>query len=88
MSKTHYVAVYTDSDCMIGCAHKHKTVTAAAACISHAGGYVVALTRKKYRELSDEEEAEFQKAMYGREGFIRRDALYFAFIRVKISGIP
>jgi len=37
----------------------------AAACISEPGGYVVAVRRGKYFPLTDAEEAEFQKLMYG-----------------------
>jgi hypothetical protein len=63
----YYEAVYTDSGtCLIGCGHKHQNIVTATACISHAGGYVVGVNRwGKFRELSDREEAEFQKAMRG-----------------------
>ncbi|MBV9179784.1 MAG: hypothetical protein JO356_00610 [Acidobacteria bacterium] len=60
----YFVAVYTDSSCMVGCDHKHENVTAAAACIPQAGGYVVAVRHGKvYQQLTAAEEAEFQRAM-------------------------
>jgi Holliday junction resolvasome RuvABC endonuclease subunit len=61
----YYEAVYTDSDCLIGCGHKHQNVATATACISQAGGYVVAVHRRKYTPLNEAEESEFQKAMFG-----------------------
>jgi hypothetical protein len=62
----HYEAVYTDSGCcMLGCEHKHKTVTTATNCISEPGGFVVRVSRNKYCELNEAEEAEFQRATYG-----------------------
>jgi hypothetical protein len=67
MGKRHFVAVHTDSDCLVGCDHRHPNVTTATACISQAGGYVVAVRRRKLLQLTEREEAEFQKAMYGRE---------------------
>lgn len=75
MSKRHFVAVHTDSDCIIGCEHKHPTVTHATACISQPAGYVVAVRRRKFFPLTEAEEAEFQKAMYGErdEGTRRPD---------------
>ncbi len=63
----HFVAVHTDSGCLLGCNHKHANVTTATACISQSGGYVVAVRRGKILQLTGAEEAEFQKAMYGRE---------------------
>ena len=66
MGKRYFVAVSTDSGtCLVGCNHKHQNVTTAAACISELGGYVVAVRRGKYFPLTDAEEAEFQKLMYG-----------------------
>ena len=65
MGKRHFVAVYTDSELLIGCTHKHQNVTTAAACISQPGGYVVAVRRRKYLSLTQAEEAEFEEAMYG-----------------------
>jgi hypothetical protein len=61
----YYFAAFTDSGCVLGCPHKHQTVSAAAACISEAGGYVVAVENDVTRALTDEEEEEFQHAMYG-----------------------
>jgi hypothetical protein len=66
MSKRYYVAVQTDSGCICGCKHKHQNVTTATACISEPGGYVVAIRRGKTLRLTEAEEAEFQRAMYGR----------------------
>lgn len=66
MGKRQFVAVYTDSGCLLGCEHKHQNVTTAAACISQPGGYVVAVRRRKYLPLTEAEEAEFQQAMFGR----------------------
>jgi len=67
MEKRHYAAVHTDSGCcLLGCDHKHQNVMTAAACISEAGGYVVAVCRGKYLPLTKEEDAEFQRLMYGR----------------------
>jgi hypothetical protein len=66
MGKRYYVAVHTDSDCMCGCHHRHPNVTTATACISEAGGYAVAVRRGKTLQLTEAEESEFQKAMYGR----------------------
>lgn len=62
---THYYAAFTDTDCIIGCEHKHKTVLSATACIQAAGGYVVAVTRGRPRALNQKEEALFQKALSG-----------------------
>jgi hypothetical protein len=66
MGKRHFVAVYTDSGCMVACDHKHPNVTTATACISQPGGYVVAVRRRKFEVLTDAEETEFQTLMYGR----------------------
>ena len=60
-----YFAAWTDSGCLLGCDHEHQTVTSAAACISCAAGYVIAIERSVLRALTDAEEAEFQRAMYG-----------------------
>jgi len=67
MGKRHFVAVHTDSGCILGCDHKHQNIATATACISEPGGYVVAVRRGKYLPLTDLEEAEFQNAMFGRE---------------------
>jgi hypothetical protein len=66
MGKRYYVAAHTDSDCVCCCNHKHPNVSTATACISEAGGYVVAVRRRRMLQLTGAEEAEFQKAMYGR----------------------
>ncbi len=66
MGKRYYVAVHTDSDCVCCCNHKHPNVSTATACISDPGGYVVAIRRRKMLQLTETEEVEFQKAMYGR----------------------
>ena len=62
-----YFAAWTDSECLLGCNHQHETVISATACISDAGGYVVAVENAELRALTDKEEAEFQHAMYGRD---------------------
>ncbi len=58
----YYLAAWTDSGCLRGCDHEHQTVLEAVACISCAGGYVIAVENKVYRALNDAEEAEFQAA--------------------------
>jgi hypothetical protein len=65
MGSTFYFSAWTDSGCLLGCSHEHQTVTSAAACISCAGGYVVAVEKGVLRALTDAEEVEFQNAMYG-----------------------
>jgi hypothetical protein len=65
--RTYYVAAYTDSGCLCGCDHRHPNVMTATACISQAGGYVIAVRNRKYRALNAAEEAEFQEALYGRK---------------------
>ncbi len=65
MGKRHFVAVYTDSGCILGCDHKHQNVATATACVSQPGGYIVAVRRRKYLPLTDGEEAEFQRLMFG-----------------------
>jgi hypothetical protein len=65
MDNIYYFGAWTDSLCLLGCSHEHKTVLSAAACISTAGGYVVAVEKGVLRALTDAEEAEFQQAMYG-----------------------
>ncbi len=64
MKKVHYFAAWTDSEIFLGCDPEHPTVASAVACINVAGGYVVAV-ETYFRELNDEEEAEFQLARYG-----------------------
>ena len=65
MSSTFYFSAWTDSGCLLGCPHEHQTVTSAVACISCAGGYVIAVEKGGLRALTDLEEVEFKKAMYG-----------------------
>jgi hypothetical protein len=67
MESVFYFAAWTDSGCLLGCDHQHRTVTSATACINTAGGYVVAVESRfgLLRELTDAEEAEFQLAKYG-----------------------
>lgn len=65
MSSIYYFSAWTDSGCLLGCEHEHETVTSAVACISCAGGYVLAVEKGVQRMLSDEEQAEFQTAMFG-----------------------
>jgi hypothetical protein len=60
----YYYAAYTDSHCIIGCQHQHATVISAVACVSAAGGYVIAVENNVNRQLNDAEELIFQKAMY------------------------
>jgi hypothetical protein len=64
MTKIYYFAAWTDSGCLLGCDHEHRTVISATACINVAGGYVVAV-ETRLRELNETEEAEFQLAKYG-----------------------
>jgi len=73
MGNRHFVAVHTDSGCILGCDHKHQNIATAAACISEPGGYIVAVRRGKYLPLTDLEEAEFQEAMFGHEKQQYRD---------------
>jgi hypothetical protein len=65
MGSTFYFSAWTDSGCLLGCDHEHQTVTSATACISCAGGYVIAVEKGVLRALTDAEEVEFQRAMYG-----------------------
>jgi hypothetical protein len=92
MGKRYFVAVHTDSDCLVGCDHKHANVTTATACISQAGGYVVAVRRGKFCQLTEAEEAEFQRVMYSCEERKAKNMFLAAFPRgasVKVSvGLP
>jgi len=89
MKKLHYFAASTDSGCLLDCEHEHQTVTSAAACISTARGYVVAVENDKYRALNDAEEAEFQRAMYGTETVEAKAQTLLiqvsAFIRIQVE---
>jgi hypothetical protein len=62
----YYFAASTDSGCILGCTHEHKTVSAAVACISSPYGYVIGVENGALRSLTEEEEVEFEHAMYGR----------------------
>jgi hypothetical protein len=75
-AKKYYESVFTDSGtCMIGCGHRHQNITTATACISQPGGYIVGVNRwGKFRQLNDEEEAEFRKAKFGQEETHRNSA--------------
>ena len=65
MKDIYYFAAYKDSGCLLGCDHLHRTLNSAVACISVAGGYVVAVEDQVLRELNEVEERQFQLAMYG-----------------------
>jgi hypothetical protein len=60
MQSRYYFAVWTECGVLLGCQHKHKTVIEAVSCISHAGGYVVAVENGLRRALDDEEKKHFQ----------------------------
>ena len=79
-----YFAAWTDSGCLLGCSHEHKTVTSAVACISCAGGYVVAVEGGALRELNSKEEAEFQYANYGFESERRKAGAVVPMIPAKV----
>jgi hypothetical protein len=65
MKDLYYFAAWTDSGCLLGCDHQHKTIASAVCCIMSAGGYVIAVENGNLRQLNEVEEAEFQQAMYG-----------------------
>ncbi|HWY56578.1 MAG TPA: hypothetical protein VNZ03_19085 [Terriglobales bacterium] len=67
MHSTSYFSAWTDSGCLLGCFHEHPTVASAVACISYAGGYVIAVEKGVLRALNDAEDKEFRKAVYGSE---------------------
>lgn len=65
MNSIYYFAAWTDSGFLLGCDHEHQTVTEAVDCISsisNAGSYVAAVENNVLRALTDDEEAEFQRA--------------------------
>lgn len=65
MNSIYYFAAWTDSGFLLGCDHEHQTVTETVDCISsisNAGSYVVAVENNVLRALTDDEEAEFQRA--------------------------
>jgi hypothetical protein len=74
MRSIYYFSAWTDSGCFMGCEHQHSTVTSAVACISRAGGYVLALEKGVQRTLNDKEQAEFQTAVFGSKAESARDA--------------
>jgi len=73
MSSIYYFSAWTDSGCLMGCEHEHLTVTSAVACISCAGGYVLALEKGVQRTLNDAEQAEFHTAMFGSDAKSAQD---------------
>ena len=84
MSNVYYFAAYTDRGCLVGCDHEHATVVSATACISCARGYPIAVDNGVLRALNDDEEAEFQEAMYGSEEVVQRDSpKYSLLVRVR-----
>jgi hypothetical protein len=78
----YYLAAYADSDShgVVGCEHRHQTTCSAAACISKAGGYVVAIDDGKLRALTESEEAQVQAAMCGTPEPKQRNLLDHLFI--------
>jgi hypothetical protein len=62
MNTIYYFAAWMDSGFLLGCDHEHQTVPEAVACISCTGGYVIAVENRVLRALTDDEEAEFQRA--------------------------
>jgi hypothetical protein len=65
MKATYYLASYAEGKFLVTCSHAHLAVHSAVACISTAGGYVVAVEDGLLRALTDAEEVEFQKAVRG-----------------------
>ena len=89
MKDIYYFAAYTDSGCLLGCDHHHRTVCSAAACISSPGGYVIAVENGSYRQLNDAEEREFKAAMYGSCESDEKEASFVEFtLRVRIKLRP
>jgi hypothetical protein len=88
MPPIFYFSAWTDSGCLLGCDHEHQTVTSAAACISFAGGYVIAVEKGVLRALTDAEEAEFQYAMYGSNAEVKQqftgDGVLTIFLTIRI----
>lgn len=68
MLSLYYVSAFTDSGRLICCFHEHQTVLSAAACVSSAGGFVLAVEDEQLRELGPAEEREFNQAMHGGHG--------------------
>jgi len=75
MTSLYYFAAWTDSGCLLGCDHQHATVISAVACISCAGGYVIAVENGEYRELTGREEKEFEFAKEGGTSPLRKFTL-------------
>ncbi len=67
MLSLYYFAAWTDSHCLVGCEHQHETIVSAVACCKSAGAYVVAVENGELRELRENEEPQFQYAMYGHD---------------------
>lgn len=63
MAPVYYTVVWTDSHCMIGCWHEHKTIWQAVACMPSAGAYVVGVEDGVTRALTAEEEAEYSRSL-------------------------
>ena len=63
----YYFAAWTDSGCLCGCDHYHRSVASAVACTAATcpGAYVVAVEKGECRALNEKEEKEFQFHMYG-----------------------
>lgn len=78
MKGIYYFAAFTENS-LFSCTHKHRTIAGATACISAAGGYVIAVENEEFRALTDAEEVEFQKAIYGSSEAERRDGYTFRF---------
>jgi hypothetical protein len=85
MSSIYYLSAWTDSGCFLGCEHEHSTVTSAAACISCAGGYVIAVEKGALRTLNDAEEAEFQTAMFGTKAESAQGACSHGMFTIRIT---
>lgn len=67
MPSLYYFAAWNDSHSLVGCEHRHETVVSAVACCATAGAYVIAVEQGALRELTEQEEEQYQKAMYGRD---------------------
>lgn len=65
MPSLFYFAASTDSSRVEGCDHEHTTVASAVACVSTAGGYVIACENGQLRKLNEEEEKQYQSAAHG-----------------------
>jgi hypothetical protein len=64
MTSIYYSAGWTDSGFFTICWHKHPTIREATGCMNCAGGYVVGVENGVMRALTDDEEAEFQRAIH------------------------